>query len=128
MVGLSKEQVLSCMGAPASKAAEGATEVWGATVRKFPADCLRPRRGHACGGALGFLAIVFTDDATPCRKALGRMVLHPRGELRRANQAGLHRDVGEIRSSDDLLVATCRRGETAEHGDDLDHDRPPSLR
>lgn len=29
MVGMSKEQVLACMGAPASKAAEGVTEVWG---------------------------------------------------------------------------------------------------
>jgi outer membrane protein assembly factor BamE (lipoprotein component of BamABCDE complex) len=29
MVGMSKEQVLTCMGAPANKAAEGATEVWG---------------------------------------------------------------------------------------------------
>lgn len=29
MIGLTKEQVLACMGAPASKAAEGATEVWG---------------------------------------------------------------------------------------------------
>ncbi len=29
MVGLSKEQVLVCMGAPANKAAEGKTEVWG---------------------------------------------------------------------------------------------------
>lgn len=28
MVGMSKEQVLSCMGAPVNKAAEGATEVW----------------------------------------------------------------------------------------------------
>src|SRR5690348_14531723 len=28
MVGLTKEQVLSCMGPPAAKAAEGATEVW----------------------------------------------------------------------------------------------------
>ena len=28
MVGLSKEQVLVCMGPPASKAAEGKTEVW----------------------------------------------------------------------------------------------------
>jgi hypothetical protein len=28
MVGLSKEQVLTCMGPPATKAAEGATEVW----------------------------------------------------------------------------------------------------
>jgi hypothetical protein len=29
MIGLSKEQVLSCMGAPGNKAAEGNTEVWG---------------------------------------------------------------------------------------------------
>jgi hypothetical protein len=28
MVGLSKEQVLACMGPPAAKASEGATEVW----------------------------------------------------------------------------------------------------
>jgi outer membrane protein assembly factor BamE (lipoprotein component of BamABCDE complex) len=28
MAGLTKEQVLACMGSPASKAAEGATEVW----------------------------------------------------------------------------------------------------
>jgi hypothetical protein len=28
MVGLSKEQVLGCMGPPATKAAEGTTEVW----------------------------------------------------------------------------------------------------
>jgi hypothetical protein len=29
MVGMAKEQVLACKGAPANKAAEGATEVWG---------------------------------------------------------------------------------------------------
>ena len=28
MIGLSKEQVLACMGAPAKQAATGATEVW----------------------------------------------------------------------------------------------------
>ena len=28
MIGLSKEQILACMGPPATKAAEGATEVW----------------------------------------------------------------------------------------------------
>jgi hypothetical protein len=28
MVGMSKEQVLTCMGAPVSRAAEGQTEVW----------------------------------------------------------------------------------------------------
>jgi outer membrane protein assembly factor BamE (lipoprotein component of BamABCDE complex) len=29
MIGMPKEQVLACMGAPSNKAAEGATEVWG---------------------------------------------------------------------------------------------------
>jgi hypothetical protein len=29
MVGLPKERVLACMGAPATKAAEGTAEVWG---------------------------------------------------------------------------------------------------
>jgi outer membrane protein assembly factor BamE (lipoprotein component of BamABCDE complex) len=28
MIGMTKEQVLACMGPPATKAAEGATEVW----------------------------------------------------------------------------------------------------
>ncbi len=28
MLGMTKEQVLSCMGPPVNKAAEGATEVW----------------------------------------------------------------------------------------------------
>ena len=73
-------------------------------------------------------AIRFADHAAPCRKALGRMLIHPVGELRRAHQAGLHRNVSEIRSGDDLLVAICRRRETAEHGDDLDHERTPSQR
>jgi hypothetical protein len=74
-------------------------------------------------------AILFANHAAPCRQALGGMLLHPLGDLRRAHQAGLHRDVSEVRGGDGLLVAICRRGETAEHGDDLYHDRrTPSLR
>ena len=79
-------------------------------------------------GALSFLTTVFTDDTTPCPKALGRMLLHPIGKLWRAYQAGLHRHVSEVRRGNGLLMAICRRGETAEHGDDLNHDSPPSLR
>jgi transposase-like protein len=37
-------------------------------------------------------AILFANHAAPCRQALGGMLLHPLGELRRAHQAGLHRD------------------------------------
>jgi hypothetical protein len=86
-----------------------------------------PRGKLLC--SLSSPAILFADHAAPCRQALGRMLLHPLGELRRAHQAGLHRDVSEVRGGDDLLVAFCRRGETAEHGDDLDHDsRTPSPR
>jgi len=74
-------------------------------------------------------AILFANHAAPCRQALGGMLLHPLGELRRGHQTGLHRDVSEVRGGDGLLVAICRRGETAEHGDDLYHDRrTPSLR
>src|ERR1700716_2643989 len=74
-------------------------------------------------------ATLFANHAGPCRQALGRMLLHPLGELRRAHPAGLHRDVSEVRCGDGLLAAIRRRGETAEHGDDLDHDRTtPSLR
>jgi hypothetical protein len=74
-------------------------------------------------------AILLAQHAAPGCKALGRMLLHPIGELRRAHQAGLHRHIREVRGGDHLLAAICRRGETAEHGDDLDHDRgPPSLR
>ena len=32
-------------------------------------------------------AIMFAHYAAPCRKALGRMLIHPLGELRRAHQA-----------------------------------------
>jgi len=57
------------------------------------------------------------------------MLLHPLGELRRAYQAGLHGHVSKVRGGDGLLAAIWRRGETAEHSDDLDHDRRlPSLR
>ena len=74
-------------------------------------------------------AILFANHAAPCRQALGGMLLHPLGELRRAHQAGLHRDISEVRGGDDLLAAICRSGEAAEHGDDFDHDRrTPSLR
>src|SRR6266496_5949335 len=37
-------------------------------------------------------AILFANHTAPCRQALGRMLLHPLGELGRAHQAGLHRD------------------------------------
>jgi hypothetical protein len=50
------------------------------------------------------------------------MLLHPIGELRRPHEAGLYRDVSEVRGGDGLLVAICRRGQTAEHRDDLDHE------
>jgi hypothetical protein len=35
------------------------------------------------------------------------------------------RDVSKVRGGDGLLVAICRR---REHGDDIDHERTPSLR
>src|SRR5262249_41024212 len=73
-------------------------------------------------------AALFTDHTTPCREALGRMLLHPVGKLRRAHQARLHGDISKVRCGDDLFAAICRTRKTAEHGDDLDHDKPRSLR
>jgi hypothetical protein len=52
-------------------------------------------------------AILFTEYTAPCRKAFGRMLIHPVGELRCAHQAGLHRDLCEVRRGDSLLVAIC---------------------
>src|SRR6516162_1935714 len=72
-------------------------------------------------------ATLFADHTAPCREALGRMLLHPVGKLRRAHQARLHRDVSEIRGGDEPLVAISRRRQTAEHGDDLDHEKDSSL-
>src|SRR4029079_7665656 len=61
-------------------------------------------------------AIQFTDLAAPGHQALGWMLLHPLGKPRGAHQAGLHRDISQVRGGDSLFVAICRRGETAEHG------------
>ncbi len=69
------------------------------------------KRFKASGKLLSTLsspAILFAEHAAPCRKPLGRMLLHPLGELRRTHQAGLHRDVSEVRGGDGLLVAICR--------------------
>ena len=73
------------------------------------------------------LAILISDHAAPCREALLRILLHPLRKLRRAYQAGLHRDISEVGGGDGLLVAICRRRQTAEHGNDLDHEQAPSL-
>jgi hypothetical protein len=68
-------------------------------------------------------ALSFADLAAPSRKALGRMLLHPVGKLRCSHHAGLYRNVSEVRRSDGLLVAIRRRGEAAEHGDNLNHEK-----
>jgi hypothetical protein len=63
MVGLTKEQVLGCMGPPAAKAAEGATEVWSyasgngqtTTVGMSEANGIASGGpGYATGSATGF--------------------------------------------------------------------------
>src|SRR5262249_2575823 len=101
----------------------------------YPLADMRTRRPivryepHPRRRSLNSSAILLADHAAPCRQALGRMLPHPLGELRRAHQAGLHRDVGEVRGGNNLLVANRGRREVAEHSNDLDHDRTtPSLR
>jgi hypothetical protein len=65
------------------------------------------------------------QSRSACCQALAGMLFHPLGELRRPYQAGLHRDVSDVRGGDGLLGAICGRRETTEHGDDLDHNEPP---
>ncbi len=104
---------------------------WGQTQNnsQFGADRIGRELSRKAAFDLNSPAILFADHTAPRRQALERMLLHPLRDLRRAHQAGLHRDVSEVRGGDGLLAAICRRGETAEHGDDLDHDRTtPSLR
>jgi hypothetical protein len=76
---------------------------------------------------LGSPARPLSEFAAPSRKALGWMLFHPVGKLRCSHHAGLHRDVGEVRRRDGLLVAIRRHGEAAEHGDYLDHEKAPLL-
>src|SRR5262245_22435674 len=94
---------------------------------RYRSSLLQHTQWRQFGFTLSLLAIPFTDHAAPCREALGRMIPHPISELWRAYQAGLHRDLSELRGGDGLLVASCRRRKTAEHGDDADHERTPSL-
>ena len=91
-------------------------------------DARTPARTAALS-TLSSPGVLFANHAAPARQALGGMLPHPIRELRRAHQAGLHRDFSEVRGGDGLFAAICRRGETAEPGDDLDHDSlTPSLR
>lgn len=53
MVGMSREQVLACMGPPANKAAEGQTEVWSyASGNGYSASNGTTQLGHGLGGGL----------------------------------------------------------------------------
>lgn len=65
MVGMSKEQVSACMGAPANKVAEGTTEVWGYTANNG-ATVVNASYDHVAGtaGASPFcnINVVFTGN------------------------------------------------------------------
>jgi hypothetical protein len=54
------------------------------------AHVLERKHGGKLLSSLNSPAILFADHAAPRRQALGRMLLHPLRELRRAHQAGLH--------------------------------------
>jgi hypothetical protein len=45
------------------------------------------------------------------------MLLHPLGELRRAHQAGLYRDVRKVGHPDELFTTGVRRGQRAKNRD-----------
>ncbi len=75
MVGLSKEQVLSCMGVPAAKAAEGQTEVW----------TYNSGNGRAVGVALSGSETTF---ATSSRRYCIVSIVMTAGKVSRVNYAG----------------------------------------
>jgi hypothetical protein len=118
--------LMHCKRGPPRSAGLGGYRTSSSAIAAF---VIKRKRTWTLLSTLSSPAIRSTNHAAPCRQALGRMLLHPLGELRRAHQARLYREVSEVRRGDGLLAAVCRRGETAEHGDDLDHDRrPASLR
>jgi hypothetical protein len=84
--------------------------------------------GLATNSTLSPPATRFADHAATCREALGRMLLHPFGELRRAHQAGAQREISKVGGGDDKLAAVRGRGQTAQYRNDLyQFQTPPSI-
>ena len=99
MVGLSREQVLACMGPPASKAAEGATEVWsynsgndhvtavGTGYAQTDGSFSGQRLGNTYSGT-GSATTTSLSTATASRRFCTVNVVMSEGRVSRLNYAG----------------------------------------
>ncbi|WP_246666902.1 hypothetical protein [Bradyrhizobium guangdongense] len=100
MVGLSKEQVLACMGPPAQKMAEGATEVWSynsgndrvtAVGSGYSQTSSSLSGQHTRGGGFtadGTATTISTSSATASRRYCTINVVMSEGLVSRVNYAG----------------------------------------
>jgi hypothetical protein len=84
MVGLTKEQVLGCMGPPQNKAAEGATEVWS---YKSGGETRSTSSTMNLGGALS----IETDGATQQRYCIVNVAM-ANGNVSSVNYSGPNGD------------------------------------
>jgi hypothetical protein len=91
MVGLTKEQVLACMGPPATKAAEGGTEVWSCnsgndrtTVNTFG----RSTTNVSISGGSGNVSTLSSGVGIASRRYCNVSVVMADGQVNRVNYSG----------------------------------------
>jgi len=95
MVGLTKEQLLACMGPPAAKAAEGATEVWSynsgndrTTIAGFGQSVTNPSAAGARGYASGTAFTMGSGVGVSSRRYCTVNVVMSGGRVSRINYSG----------------------------------------
>jgi hypothetical protein len=107
MVGLNKEQVLSCMGPPASRMAEGQTEVW----------AYSSGNGHTNVSASSHInGSIAMGDAVATQRFCNVQIVMLNGQVNKLNYSG---PTGGLLSADEqcaFAVRNCVRTETASLG------------
>jgi hypothetical protein len=95
MVGLTKEQLLACMGPPATKAAEGVTEVWSynsgndrTTVNTFGHSTTNVSVSGGSGYATGRASTLSSGIGIASRRYCNVSVVMADGRVNRVNYAG----------------------------------------
>jgi hypothetical protein len=95
MVGLTKEQVLACMGPPANKAAEGATEVWSyysgndhTTVSDLGTNTTSTSIAGGPGNAAGTASTLSSGIGIASRRYCNVGVVMAGGRVSRVNYSG----------------------------------------
>jgi hypothetical protein len=95
MVGLTKEQVLACMGPPVTKAAEGATEVWSynsgndqTTINTFGNSTTNASISGGPGYAAGSASRASSSVGVASRRYCTVSVVMANGRVNRVNYSG----------------------------------------